>query len=250
MCCSNNMVWLIYEPEMLQYLCIYDAEQHRLLKNWISKRILLRMTMAAVLLSLLPCWLFFHPLRELPLDPANWALLTVVASLFLSAYVPYSKTYRNKPRLMATNHFLLSLAIYSQLILTFLYWAQLNEHLVKRNRHQKHAAWYHYLTHSLPALAIICNFCVTDMILYRKHAKLVSLGVLLALGYSFMAKQVTGEVSNKWYLRWQDPYMSLAVVIFCTITPALIVYALAAASEILKRRRLPIIERLPSKVQM
>ena len=88
------------------------------------------------------------------------------------------------------------------------------------------------------------------MILYRKHAKLVSLGVLLALGYSFMAKQVTGEVSNKWYLRWQDPYMSLAVVIFCTITPALIVYALAAASEILKRRRLPIIERLPSKVQM
>ena len=60
MCWSNRFVSFLYEPEQLEYLCIYDLEQKRLCETWITKRTIFRCLFAALLVPLIAGWFFLY----------------------------------------------------------------------------------------------------------------------------------------------------------------------------------------------
>mmetsp|Transcript_43390 Transcript_43390/g.57438 ORF Transcript_43390/g.57438 Transcript_43390/m.57438 type:complete len:99 (+) Transcript_43390:59-355(+) len=96
---------------MLPYLCIYDSEQARLNKTWMTRRTLFRCVFAACLVPLVCGWGLFYPWHEFPQYLTNWGLILCLLSLCLSAYMPYDQHYRQKPCLMAMNHLVFSLAL-------------------------------------------------------------------------------------------------------------------------------------------
>ena len=121
MCCET-LVKLLYDVEQLEYLCIFDVEQKRLCNTWITKRILFRLFFASLLLPLIPMWHYLYHFNTFFPYLTNWGLVLTLSSLLVTAYMPYSKTYRKKKKLMAWNHALLSMAIISETLVTCVYW--------------------------------------------------------------------------------------------------------------------------------
>ena len=166
------------------------------------------MLFASLLTPVFAGWFYLYPAHEFHQYLTNWGLVAVFSSLCISAYMPYSKTYRKKPKLMALNHALMSLAIIMQLVITVVYWTMLHKEVIKKNSHNMTAVVYQYAAHSLPAIACTYNLSVTDFLFYRGYTTFVlSIGVLF-LGINFVSYLVTGHVTY-WFLNWSDPMLSI-----------------------------------------
>ena len=171
------------EPELLEYLCIFDSEQQRLCKTWLTKRNLIRIIFIGLLVPLITGWFFLYGWAGYVKSLANWGVFLVISSLICSSMVPYSKNYRRKPRLMALNHALFSMAILIQLLDFFSYWLTFNRESskIKKNKHTELIVFYQYALHIVPPLACMYNFAITDFLFYRKFYKVSLFGTVLYL---------------------------------------------------------------------
>ena len=133
---GSCLIRLVYnEPELLEFLCIFDSEQKRLCKTWVTWRNLFRILFIALLVPLITGWFFLYGWADYQKYMTNWGVFVVLASLICSGLVPYSKNYRRKPNLMALNHALLSMSILIQLFDFITYWLSLRKETVKTNKH-------------------------------------------------------------------------------------------------------------------
>ena len=80
---------LFYEDDMLQFLCIYDSEQKRLNRTFMTRRTLFRCVFASMLVPCILGWGMFYPWVEFPQYLTNWGNMLVLISLCLSSYLPY-----------------------------------------------------------------------------------------------------------------------------------------------------------------
>ena len=182
-------LWLIslfYELEQLEYLCIFDSEQKRFARTFLTKRNLGRFVFVSLLVPLIPGWFHLYGWGQFEEKLTNWGMVFVIANLIISVLMPYSKNYRKKPLLMAVNHAIFSIAIILQVIGTFYFWAMVGTDVVKKNRHNKLAVIYQYTAHTMPTLACLYNFIITDFLFYRRHARIsfVITFLLLATNYA------------------------------------------------------------------
>ena len=242
MCCHALIRLLYEEKEQLEYLCIFDAEQKRLCHTWITKRILFRIIFAAFIFPAIPGWFLLHEYSTFFSYATNWGHLVTMASLIVSAYVPYSQTYRRKPRLMAWNHALLSCSVLLMCIIMPVYWSMVHQSILQRNVGNHIKVAYTYYTHTVPAAACLYNFTVTDFLFSRSYAKFTVFLVGVFMTINFTVTQLTGIITYQ-FLKWQDPIESVCVVTLFTLLALGLVYLLAFVSEISKSRRLPIIEK-------
>jgi len=95
----------------------------------------IRILFIALLVPLITGWFFLYGWDDYQCELANWGVFLVLASLICSGLIPYSKNYRKKPRLMALNHALLSLAILIQLVDTMTYWLAFRKQSIKKHKH-------------------------------------------------------------------------------------------------------------------
>ena len=212
-----------------------------------TKRIIFRLIFASLLLPLIPGWCYLYDWNHFFQYLTNWGVVLTLCSLVVTAYMPYSKTYRKKTKLMAWNHALLSLAIVSETIVMVVYWTMLHKTVMKNNSHSKLAVFYQYYAHIVPAIACFYNFMSTDFLFYRGYARFLLLLAIIFFFVNFTQTKLTGNFSY-WFLKWQDPYFTALVIgIFCSATLAL-VYIFAFISEVAKARRLPIFERQGKKL--
>ena len=241
---TNSTFWLvklIYEPEQLEYLCIFDSEQKRLVHTWMTWRNCLRILFVSILVVLIVGWFALYRWGNFQMQLENWGILSMIASLTLTGFMPYSHTYRRKTNLMALNHALISFTIVLQIFVTFKYWFLSSaKDVMKSHMHKDIANFYQYCAHIIPAFACLYNFCITDFLFYRRYA-----GVLLILTLAYFAMiyantQLNGNKQEK--LRWVDYRMILHIAYLC-LGSVCLPYFLANLSEISKARRLPIIEK-------
>ena len=205
-------------------------------------------------------WFFVYGSAGYIKSLANWGVFLVLSSLICSSMVPYSKNYRKKPKLMALNHALFSMAILIQLLDFFSYWLTLNhESTIKKNKHTELIVLYQYAQHILPPLACIYNFAITDFLFYRKFYKVSLFGTVLyfVANYikdrhwqDFLISQGLGgpKLSKRppELLKWNDRWTPYFIAVVCCIS-IIIPFILAWCTEIIKHRRLPAILRESSE---
>merc|ERR1739844_245846 len=138
---------------------------------------------------------------------------------------------------MAINHAFMSLAIFSMLIIAPIYWTMCHPKAMERAGDNQFEKLYQCVAHIMPPIACIYNFLATDFIFYRGYAR-VCLGIaILYLSMSLAKAKLTGQ-SVYWFLTWND-YLSICVATTACIASVGLPYALALATESLKRRKIP-----------
>ena len=229
---------LIYEHAHLEYLCIFDIEQQRLSQTWLTKRIVLRILFASLLVPIFAGWFYLYPAGEFHQYFTNWGLVAVFASLCITTYMPYSKNYRKKPRLMAINHFLFTFAILAQSIITIIYWTLLHKSVIKKNSHNITAVIYQYASHSIPAIACLYNVLATDFLFYRGYVPcLVVIGIIF-LSTSYISYLISGHVTY-WFLDWSDPKKAVPAGALIIGLGGGLILLYSNVTEIIKGRTLP-----------
>ena len=208
----------------------------------------MRMIFIALLVPIITGWFFLYGYNDFEKHLANWGVVIVLASLICSGLLPYSKNYRRKPRLMAMNHSLMSLAILVQIIDLTIFWLT-GSSKIKSNKHSQLMVIYQYILHTVPAIACLYNFLITDFLFYRKYYKVcLSLTVLYFAG-NFIKDRVLYEIDvtekrrhRAQLLKWDDKWSMYLIAVTCCIS-IIIPYILAPCTEVIKARRLPHIER-------
>ena len=239
MTCFDKLRGLVYyDDATLKYMCVFDSEQKRLCKTWLTRRTLFRCIFAALLVPVAFGWGLFYSWVDFPQYLTNWGIVLVLMSLCFSAYMPYQQDYRKRPCLMASHHLLFSLALIIQLIVTVVYWTMLHKTVMQRNSHMKGACLYQWLAHTIPVFGIAYNFTVTDFLFYRGLKRLFMLILFCYLSLNFTMTMVTGNVTY-WFLAWKDPMLSIIVILLCISGILIIINLLAFITEVLKNRTLP-----------
>ena len=127
MTCSDSLRRTLYQDDrLLEYFCIFDSEQKRFGKTWLTKRTLFRCAFAAFIVPIILGWGVLYPWHEYPQYLTNWGHILVLGSLCFSAYMPYVPDYRRRPCLMASHHLLFSMAVCVILIICGVYWSMLH----------------------------------------------------------------------------------------------------------------------------
>ena len=197
---------------MLEYLCVFDKEQDRLGQTWLPKRTALRVLLVSALVPIVPLWFVFYPAHEFPMFFTNWGLIMTISSLLVTAFMPYDTKYRQKPNKMALNHLLFSMASLAEIIICSIYWTLLHQNVMRKNAHSTAQMAYQCYAHALPGLATLINFCLTDVLYYRKQFKLwyVFLFIFCVTNYHGVKKSGVEEAYS--FLTWQDPTETAIVI--------------------------------------
>ena len=123
-------------------------------------------------------------------------------SLILSFLMPFDLNYAKKYGKMAINHILITLSVILQSVITSVFWIFLWEDVQRRNIGMPLRVEYQVLLHTIPALAALVNFLITDVILYRDHVYLIWAFEIIYMGSNFMLVKVFGNKPIYWFMTW------------------------------------------------
>ena len=118
----------------------------------------------------------------------------------------------------------------------------LHKSVMRKNAHSTAQQIYQCYAHALPGIATLVNFCLTDLLCYRKQVKLwyVFLFIFCVTNYHGVQKSGVGQAYP--FLTWQDPTETALVISGLVILIALIVVVFAKISEMIKGRVLPTVD--------
>ena len=158
--------------------------------------------------------------------------------------MPFDLAYTKKHGKMAINHMLITLSIILQSIITFVFWVFLWEDVYRRNQGVPLRVEYQVLLHSIPAVAALINFIITDVIFYRNHVYLVWTFEILYMTSNLILVRVFGNRPIYWFMTWQDPQQSTIVVLLFLTFGYFLMTSFVQFSEWLRGRNLPRIEQI------
>ena len=121
------------------------------------------------------------------------------------------------------------------MIVAIVYWTLLHKDVMERNAGNPLALYYQYAAHTIPTIACLYNFMVTDFLFYRGYSKFLSCFTVIYLSTNCIKTKVTGNVAY-WFLRFDD-IMSIYICLFFLILSIFLPYLLANLSECIKGRK-------------
>ena len=140
-----------------------------------------------------------------------------------------------KPSLLAVHHMLFEIVVGMESIVLLAYWSLLHKSSLEIYRRigGETAVVHTYLIHSLPALALLVNFLLTDLVIKASHCKMY-VWLALVFGYANYVATIRNGEPIYWFLTWED-WKSPAIIVAIAVVVSAMYLILAHLSWIIKR---------------
>ncbi len=143
----------------------------------------------------------------------NWALVLTIVYLPVSVLASSGSPSMN---LIAWHHILFSASLFSNIVVTTIYWPLLHSTYIAREEIATNPIRLAvaYGMHSIPILGSIYNFRTIDAVLKASHSKALIPVIAAYLYTNYRATLLAGQTLY-WFLTWED-WTTAVVCIFLT----------------------------------
>ena len=143
----------------------------------------------------------------------NWALVLTIVYLPVSVLASNGSQNMN---LLAWHHILFSASLFSNIVVTTIYWPLLHRTYIAREEIATNPIRLAvaYGMHSIPILGSIYNFRTIDAVMKASHAKALIPVIVAYLYTNYRATLLAGQTLY-WFLTWED-WTTAVVCIFLT----------------------------------
>ena len=164
----------------------------------------------------------------------NQTLLLDLCSITLTYLVSRKKTpLKKNTAFLALHHLLFEVVCANNILMLTAYWSVLHTETMKEFAADQIMKTHYCLVHSLPALAVVANFVLSDVVLKTEHSfLLIPLGLFFGF-LNYCACAIQGKPLY-FFLTWQD-WTSPMLVLGLTLYISMMFYLLSVITWKIKR---------------
>jgi len=218
---------------------MFHLEQIELEKSFMNWKTAVRILLFTLTFPLLPGWFYLYDASDFKSYFTNWGLCFTLMSLVATIVAPYDLKFASKPNKMALQHFLVTISVIMEMVVMPIYWGMLHEGVMRNAGGNQEMVFYQWCAHTIPAMASWGNFFITDFLFYRPYVRVILAIEVFYLSFNFYVVKSSG-VPVYWFMAWDDLASSAIMIGLFVCVCFVFVYSLAALSECLNRRRLPV----------
>ena len=177
----------------------------------------------------------------------NQTLLLSTVSVALSYLGSLkSKRFRRQTAFLAAHHLVFQLVAVSSCMVVLVYWSVLHGPVMAMFTDDAIARWHFTLVHILPALSVLANFTLTDIVFKNGHIRVLPWVFALPFGLVNCAATKISGAPIYHFLTWED-WRSPAIVLGLALFATALFYVFAKLTWVVKRTHGPVALRTRSR---